>query len=155
LIGEAAPSIRDWIRPGLVHCDLHAADADGALREIAGILASACPVCGADAIFRGLRDRERLGSTAVGGGCAIPHLRLAALRETMLAVVRSAEGIAFGAPDGRPVRLFFGLAAPAGAASPHLRVLSSIARWLRDPRHRDALLGAPDAAAMRAALGVA
>ena len=155
MTGEAAPSIHSWIRPELVRSDINASDADGALREIAGILASACPVCGMDTILRGLRDRERLGSTAVGAGCAIPHLRLAALRETVLAVGRTAEGIAFGAPDGKPVRLLFGLAAPAGAASPHLKVLSAIARWLRDPQHREDLLSAPDAAAMRVVLGVA
>ena len=134
---------------------MQAVDADSALRELAEIIAPACPVCGVETIRRGLADRERLGSTAIGDACAIPHVRLAALRETVLAVARSEKGIDFGAADGRPVRLFFGLAVPAGAAGPHLKVLSAIARWLRDPLRRDDLLAAPDAAAMRGVLGVA
>ena len=155
MIGEAAPSIRTWIRPELVRPDLRAADAEEALREMAKLLAAACPVCSVDAILRGLRDRERLGSTATGDGCAIPHVRLADLREAVLAVARSEREIEFGAPDGRPVRLFFGLAVPAGGASPHLKALAAIARWLRDPRHREDLLEAPDQAAMLGVLGVA
>jgi mannitol/fructose-specific phosphotransferase system IIA component (Ntr-type) len=73
----------------------------------------------------------------------------------VLAVARTESGVEFGAADGHPVRLFFGLAVPAGAASAHLRALAAVARWLKEPGHRDELLAAPDASAMLEVLGAA
>jgi mannitol/fructose-specific phosphotransferase system IIA component (Ntr-type) len=138
-----------------VRTDVAVDDAEGMLGAIAALLAAGQPGAGEAEIRTALRERERLGSTAVGGGCAIPHARLARFRDPVLVVARARGEIDFGAPDGRPVRLFFGLGVPATPPGSHLAILSAIARSLRRDELRRALVEAPDAAAICAVLEAA
>jgi mannitol/fructose-specific phosphotransferase system IIA component (Ntr-type) len=147
-----AAALRSFIRPELVRADSACSDADELLSEVAELLARGQAGARGAEILAGLRERERLGTTAIGNGCAIPHARLARLAAPVLVVIRSVRGIDFGAPDGGAVRLFFGLGTPASSPGAHLQVLSAIARWVRVEEHRSALLAAPDAAAMAAVL---
>ena len=148
MIALAAPPLRSWIRPELVLPDLAATSANEVLTALAQVLSDANPAVRSEQAQLAFLEREHLGSTGVGEGCAIPHCRLAGLNGLMLVVARTGAGVEFGAADGRLVRLFFGLAAPTGAATQHLQVLSSIARWLRDRARCEALLAAPDRTAM-------
>ncbi len=95
-------------------------------------------------VFDSLFDRERLGSTALGCGVAIPHGRIKALREPVCAFVKTATPIAFEAPDGEPVRLVFAMLVPEHATEVHLQILSELAQMFSDATFRDALLAAPD-----------
>ncbi|HWP35278.1 MAG TPA: PTS sugar transporter subunit IIA, partial [Thermodesulfobacteriota bacterium] len=95
-----------------------------------------------------LLERERIGSTGVGEGVAIPHAKLAGVRRLVGAFARSRGGIEFGAVDGRPCRLFFLLVAPEDAASDHLRALARVAKLMRDPEVRRRLLEARDQEAL-------
>lgn len=92
-------------------------------------------------VFDSLFARERLGSTGLGEGVAIPHGRIKGLREARAAVVRLAEPIAFDAPDGRPVSLLIFLLVPEHATEEHLEILSEVAELLSDPAMRT-LMGA-------------
>ncbi len=83
--------------------------------------------------------RERLGSTACGGGVAIPHARLQGLKEVLCEFIRLKNPIHFNAPDGRPVDLLFVLFAPAESSTEHLKMLAHIARMLRDRELCEAL----------------
>ena len=95
-----------------------------------------------EAMLQVLLERERLGSTGIGDGIAIPHGKLQGLDEILLSFGRSSEGIAFDAMDGKPVHLFFLLMAPENSAGLHLKILAKISRMLKDPALRDNLLRA-------------
>lgn len=101
-------------------------------------------------VFDSLFDRERLGSTGLGYGVAIPHGRIKGLKETLCAFVRTREGISFESPDGAPVRMVFAMLVPEHATETHLQMLSELAQMFGDERLRDALLAARDSAEIHA-----
>ncbi len=98
-------------------------------------------------VFDSLFDREKLGSTALGYGVAIPHGRIRTLKEPVCAFVRTATPIPFEAPDGQPVSLVFAMLVPEHATEAHLELLSELAQMFSDAGLREALAAAPDAAA--------
>lgn len=93
----------------------------------------------ATAIFDALLNRERLGSTALGEGVAVPHCRLPHSDRTVGVLLQLAEGIDFDAPDGKPVDLMFVLVVPAEATDEHLRMLAHLAGLFNEPAFRQAL----------------
>lgn len=95
-----------------------------------------------------LLARERLGSTALGHGVAIPHGRIRGLKDGVAAVVRLREPIGFGAPDGLPTGLFFFLFVPEAATQRHLEILAELAAMLSDRDVRERLMGAADDSAL-------
>lgn len=98
-----------------------------------------------------LNQREKLGSTGLGMGIAIPHQRIKGLKAPLGAFVRTAAPVPFDAPDGEPVSLFFVMLAPEQANETHLRLLAELAQMFSDKGFRDLLGAAPDAAAIAAA----
>ncbi|TAK48253.1 MAG: PTS IIA-like nitrogen-regulatory protein PtsN [Betaproteobacteria bacterium] len=99
-------------------------------------------------VFDSLFDRERLGSTGLGQGVAIPHGRLKGLKEALGAFMRLAQPVPFDAPDGKPVTLVFTLLVPEQATEKHLQILSELAQMFSDRELREALAGAPDAGSL-------
>lgn len=96
-----------------------------------------------------LAARERLGSTGLGHGVAIPHGRSADIDEARAAFVRLAEPVDFGASDGQPVDLVAALLVPAHFTDQHLKLLAELAELFSDATLTAALRAAPDAAALR------
>jgi PTS system nitrogen regulatory IIA component len=101
-------------------------------------------------VFESLIAREKLGSTGLGQGIAIPHGRIKGLKQATGAFIRLAEAIDFDAPDGRPVSQLFVLLVPEQATEAHLQILSELATCFADRQFRESLAAAPDAAAVRA-----
>jgi PTS system nitrogen regulatory IIA component len=99
-------------------------------------------------VFDSLFARERLGSTGLGQAVAIPHGRIKGLKEALCAFIRLAQPVPFDAPDGAPVSLAFILLVPEQATEKHLQILSELARMFSDRGLREAMVGAPDAAAL-------
>ena len=97
-------------------------------------------------VFESLFARERLGSTGLGQGVAIPHGRIKSLKEAVAAIVRLRQPVPFDAPDGQNVGLAFVLLVPDRATDLHLQILSELAQMLSDKSFRDQLLAAPTAA---------
>jgi PTS system nitrogen regulatory IIA component len=97
-------------------------------------------------VFDSLFAREKLGSTGLGKGVAIPHGRIKGLKEAVGALVRVKEPIPFDAPDGEPVGLTFVLLVPERATDLHLQILSELAQMFSDATFRARLFAAPDAA---------
>jgi len=95
-------------------------------------------------VFDSLFARERLGSTGLGEGVAIPHGRIKGLKEALAAVIRLAEPIPFDAPDSQPVRLLVFLLVPEHATEEHLELLSELAELLSDRTIRENLLACDD-----------
>ncbi len=103
---------------------------------------------GRSEVFDSLFAREKLGSTGLGQGVAIPHGRISKLRDATGAMIRLKQPIPFDAPDGKPVDLIFVLLVPERATDMHLEILSTLAQMLSDKPFRDAMLAAPDAEAL-------
>ena len=99
-----------------------------------------------------LRQRERLGSTAIGHGVAIPHGRCGACRDARAAFLRLASPVDFAAADGEPVDLVLAIAAPEHFSQQHLQLLSEIAERFAESSFRDALREARDTEALQAVL---
>jgi len=107
---------------------------------------------GAEAIAGSLRQRERMGSTAIGHGVAIPHGRNAAFDTTRAAFLRLQPAVDFNAADGEAVDLVFAMVVPADFNQQHLQLLSDIAERCADPGFRAALRDAADERALRVVL---
>jgi len=95
-------------------------------------------------VFDSLFDREKLGSTGLGFGVAIPHGRIKTLKEPVCAFVRTASAIAFEAPDGQPVNLVFAMLVPEHATEAHLELLAELAQMFSDAQLREALASTDD-----------
>ena len=96
-------------------------------------------------VFDSLFTRERLGSTGLGQGIAIPHGRIKGLKDAAGAFLRLAAPVQFDASDGRPVSMLFVLLVPEQANETHLQLLSELAQMFSDRVFREALQNAPDA----------
>ncbi len=100
-------------------------------------------------VFDSLFAREKLGSTGLGQGVAIPHGRIKGLKEARAAFVRLAAPVPFDSPDGKPVTLLFVLLCPEQATEQHLQILSELAERFSDRSCREALSTADSADAIR------
>jgi PTS system nitrogen regulatory IIA component len=134
--------ITEMLQREFVLEELKARNKRDAIAELAGVFAKGRIKVDRDAILHILLERERLGSTGIGDGIAIPHGKIPGLDEMVVSFGRSREGIAFEAMDGKPVHLFFLLIAPESSAGQHLKVLAKISRMLKDPAFRKNLLDA-------------
>jgi len=125
-------------------------DRDAVLDAAAGLLAGDADA--APPIAECLRQRERLGSTAIGHGVAIPHGRCGAFEQARAAFLRLSPPVDFGAGDGEPVDLVFAMAVPRHFTQQHLELLSELAEHFADPAFRAALRQAGDVEALAAVL---
>ncbi len=128
--------------PSCVAFDLQAGAKAEALEEMTALLVKAGKIHDGQALLAALRAREQKISTGVGEGIALPHCASPELASPVLALARKREGLDFEALDGKPVRLLFLLAGPQGQPAVQLRLLSRLARLLRDPGFPQALLAA-------------
>ncbi len=140
--------IIDLLDADLVVPDMQATEKKAALAELCEPLAAKHASLDKEAMVRVLLDRERLGSTGIGEGVAIPHGKLPGATELLASFGRSKRGIDFDALDNKPAHLFFVLFAPEDAAALHLKALARISRLLKSPAFREALMEAPDAQAI-------
>jgi PTS system nitrogen regulatory IIA component len=134
--------ITEMLRQEFVVEALKARNKHDALVELAGVFAKGKIEVDPEAMLHVLLERERLGSTGIGDGIAIPHGKVSGLDQIVVSFGRSREGIEFEAMDGKPVHLFFLLMAPENSTGLHLKVLARISRMLRDPGFRKDLLDA-------------
>jgi PTS system nitrogen regulatory IIA component len=118
-----------------------------ALQDLADKAAALTGLDGRD-ILEALLQRERVGSTAVGRGIAIPHGRLAGLQRIVSVFARLAQPVDFEAPDEEPVDLIFVLLAPEHAGADHLKALARVSRLLREPQTIERLRSSHDRATL-------
>ncbi len=105
-------------------------------------------------VFTGMLDREKLGSTALGNGIAVPHCRLDNLPQPVAAVLGAATGIDYDAPDHKPVKLFFSLLVPGRSQGEYLHLLAGLASRFQDPRCIKALMKSQNQAQIVRALEI-
>lgn len=140
--------LEDILSEELVRADLVARTKPDVLNELAEVVTAQHPEIDRTKLVATLQERERLNSTALGDGVAIPHGKLVGIRRVFAAFGRSRAGVEFQALDGQPTHLFFLLVAPEDSAGAHLKALARISRLLKDASFRQRLLEAPDAHAI-------
>lgn len=120
-------NIADIIAPDRVQFAADVQSKKRALEQLADILAEGTPYLTAADVFNGLIAREKLGSTGVGDGVALPHARLKGIDDCIGAFMRLPQGVDFEATDEQPVDLIFGLLVPEAATDEHLKLLRRLA----------------------------
>jgi PTS system nitrogen regulatory IIA component len=134
--------ISDFLSIESVIPELESRDKTGAIEEMARRLAVCYAVLDERKVQDVLRERERISTTAIGEGVAIPHGKVAGVDRVLAAFARSPQGVDFNSLDGEPTYLFFALIAPENAAADHLKALARISRLLRDEALRARLMKA-------------
>ena len=137
--------IAEFLREDLVFPDLASTDKAGVLGELCAGLAHASPGLTAARLTETLLEREKLGSTGIGEGVAIPHGKLPGIPGLIAAFARSRQGVDFASIDGKPTYLFFVLFAPENSAGVHLKALARISRLFKQPQFRQSILAAEGA----------
>ncbi len=122
--------------------DLKAKDKKGVLEELAEVMTNHEPSLDTGSLIRVLLERERLGSTGIGDGVAIPHGKFRGVTHPIISFGRSLKGLDFESMDGQPAFLFFLLVAPENSASVHLKALAKIAKILKNGSFRKVLMEA-------------
>ncbi len=131
--------ISQLLKPGHICLDLQATDKAAAIRELTA-LADASIVSDQEGLLTCLFEREKLETTGIGDGIALPHGRTDAVSETLLLFGRSTKGIDFQSLDDQPVNLLFLIAAPKNESTKVLKMLAKVSRLLSNANLRQALL---------------
>lgn len=144
-------TLTDLLSPAAVISPLRANGKKQALQELAQHAATLTGLPDRE-LFEALLQRERLGSTGIGDGIAIPHGRMPGIDRLVGLFARTEKPIDFDALDGQPVDIIFVLIAPEGAGADHLKALARIARHLREPGVAGKLRASADKAALYAVM---
>ena len=134
--------LSEIFKPQFVIPDLKAHDKKGVLEELLEIVTGQESSLNKGTLLQVLLERERLGSTGIGDGVALPHGKLRGLDNLLLSFGRSIEGLDFDSIDEQPAYLFFLLLAPENSAGMHLKSLAKISRMLKDGNLRQQLMRA-------------
>ena len=133
----------DALHEETIIADLDATEKKEVLEELTAPVAAISGV-NQEEMVRILLERERLGSTGIGGGIAIPHGKMKSLTSLFVGFGRSRKGVDFEAIDGKPAHLFFLLMAPENSTGAHLQMLARISRVLKNDTFRERLMSASD-----------
>jgi len=133
----------DFLQAEAIKVGLEAKNKSGIIEELLELLVQIGKVEDKSSVLNAIFEREKIGSTAIGKGVAIPHAKSDDVAEVTAACGISFEGVDFGqAVDDEPVRLFFLLVAPNDAAGPHLKALARLSRLLHNSDFRESLMRA-------------
>jgi len=136
--------IVDLLNAAAITSDLKATGKNEVLAELTDAIVKVEGSLNRDEVIKVLQERERLGSTGIGEGVAIPHGKLKDLKQLLISFGRSRAGVDFDSMDGNPAHLFFLLIAPEESVGVHLKTLARISKLLKNPGVRMRLLEAPD-----------
>jgi len=134
--------ILDYLEEEWVIAELQGADKGSVLKELSSVLVKPCQVASVEELLQVLLNREKLGSTGIGEGIAIPHGRLKKLKRFFISFGRSVKGVDFDSIDGKPSQLFFLVMAPENSAVDNLKLLGRIVALLKDASFKRRLMEA-------------
>jgi len=132
----------DYLQEERVIPNLQGTDKRSVLEALCALLVKPCQAASAEELLQVLLEREKLGSTGIGEGIAIPHGRLKNLKSFFISFGRSVKGVDFDAIDGKPSHLFFMVMAPENSAVDNLKLLGRIVTLLKDPSFKKRLMEA-------------
>lgn len=139
------PNLTELLPLAQIIPELKARNKKAVLEELCQPVLDERPDTDLNQLMNILQEREKLGSTGIGDGVAIPHGKLAGLEQLMLVFGRSRAGVDFDSLDGKPAYLFFLVLAPENSAGVHLKALAHISRLLKSQSVRQELMNARDA----------
>ena len=134
--------IADVLHPAAIADELEVENKTDAIAELTDALMRVEKGLDRDEVIQALQERERLGSTGIGQGVAIPHGKLKHINHMLMSFGRSRRGIDFDSMDHQPAHLFFLLLAPEDAAGEHLKTLARICKLMKNAEVRQRLLDA-------------
>ena len=134
--------LADLLHSERVSVAMTASDKEAALRVLAGLLVMPEREANEESVYDVLMERERLASTGVGSGVAIPHGRFDGVDELRAAVAICAGGVDFDAVDGLPVKILVAIVGPRSMPQKHLAALAGVSRVLRNDKVREELIAA-------------
>lgn len=132
--------ILDYLKEEWVIPDLKGTDKPSVLKELSEVLVKPCQAASAEELLKVLYEREKLESTGIGEGIAIPHGRLKRLKNFFISFGRSIGGVDFDSIDRKPSHLFFLVMAPEDSAVNNLKLLSRIVTLLKDTSFKKRLM---------------
>ena len=141
--------IADYLRDSLIFLDIEADDKESAIAKIVDMMDKNKVLSDASVFLNEVYQRERLGSTGIGYGVALPHARTQNVTNIIISVTRLKEPIDFDSEDKKPVKLIFLLGTPLKAVGEYLKVLAKLSKLLRDDKIRNAILAANDPVSIR------
>ncbi|OIO35167.1 MAG: PTS fructose transporter subunit IIA [bacterium (Candidatus Ratteibacteria) CG_4_10_14_3_um_filter_41_18] len=136
--------IIDFLKAGAIIPDLKASDKEGLIKELVSLLEEKGEITDQEKVGNLLLEREKLGSTGIGQGIAIPHAKTDQVKQIVIAFGLSQKGLNFESLDEEPVYIIFLVLAPIDATGIHLKVLAKIARLLKDKVFRNSLKSCKD-----------
>ena len=131
--------LSEILDPRHIRLSMKAHKKKDAIEELVTILHESGKIGEVQTLVKELLEREKMASTGIGEGIAIPHKLIPGLNDTLMVFGRKKEGVNFDSLDNKPATLFFLILGPEGHNVDHLRLLSKLARILRDPRFRETL----------------
>ena len=137
--------IAELLDSAAIVADLKGTGKKDVLAELTDALANVKPKLDRDNVLKVLLERERLGSTGIGEGVAIPHGKLKEVDQMLISFGLSRQGVDFDSMDGKPANLFFLLIAPEDSVGIHLKTLARISKLLKSSGVRERLMSACDA----------
>ena len=135
-------NVQDMLKEDFIIEDLKSKTKKEVLAELSDVFLRDDTGIDRGSLIEVLMEREKLGSTGIGDGIAIPHGKLAGLEKLVVSFGRSSLGVDFDSLDGGPVHIFFLLMAPENSAGQHLKALAKISRMLKDVSFRESLIKA-------------
>ncbi len=136
--------LTEVLEEDLVITELRSKDKEGVIEEMASRLVERGMVKGEKRFIKALKQREKIASTAIGGGVAIPHARSDTVEGLSVVLARSEEGIDFDSVDGKPVHLIFMIASHPDINKEYLQILARIARLCKNAKMKDGFIKAKD-----------
>lgn len=130
------------LKPENVHCDVSVRGKKHCLEILSELLASASPGNPHEEIFAKLAERERLGSTALGNGVALPHCRFTGVAATSGVLLKLSDAVDFESSDDEPVDLVFGMMVPEEITETHHQEIATVSDALKDPSVQERLRSA-------------
>jgi len=122
----------DLLKEKYIELDLKEKEKTKLIAELVDIVAKPSRIKDGKALFKAILEREKLGSTAIGNGIAVPHAKIRGIKKPLLILGRSPEGVDFDALDGEKTYLFFMLISPQGEVGLHLKILAKICHLVKD-----------------------
>ena len=132
--------LSEFINKDSIFLDVHAESQKNVFKILGNIFSKKNKTL-SSLIIDKLNERERLGSTSVGNGIAIPHTKIDGINETQVIFLKLKDGVDFSATDGKKIDLVFSIIAPENSESDHLLILSSISNFIRKKQKIDRLRG--------------
>ncbi len=140
--------VKSFLSQHRTACDVEAQSKKRALQILSQLITEDLPELDPDEVFMSMTARERLGSTGLGKGVAIPHCRLKNCTQAVAALMQLHNGIDYDAIDGEPVDLVFALMVPEDSHDTHLQVLAALVERLNQPDYLQAIRAAKDQEAL-------